>query len=490
MAADFRAPPRRRARAPCSCATHARTGSSCTADGSRRPTCFPRDAWTLDDLGGEPAWHRLAPDSEDPQPRYFGVGAYDGPTRRLVVFGGGIGASAFKDLAALRLDARPAWEPIAPRTPPTPRDQVAIGLAPGGRSLVAFGGFGSGTFPGRPDAGTHLADAWRLRLDGGDRRGTVTPEDEGTQDGTAPPDGAWRDATPRTGEPAPLHREAAAVASDPTTGRMFVLGGLEGDSELADAWVAEPRDHGRVRWRQLCAPAACGDAPTARWGGHAVYDPGADRVILFGGRRTDGTSFADTWALSLAGTPRWSRLDVAGDAPAPRWGGAAAYDPAGRRMIVAGGQTGADGAATSHDDVWALSLDGAPAWRRLAPAGAGPAPRRSAAYAVRTVHGRVELLVAGGLQAGTGTHYNDVWSLALDTPDGAWRELAPADCAAAPACRRSAGAVYDPRHDRLVMVFGRDAERFYDDAWAFDPEVARWRPLTVLSPRAGAPRSP
>jgi hypothetical protein len=94
------------------------------------PNRFPRDAWTLDDLGGSHGWHQLAPDSEDPQPRYFGLGAYDRPTRRLVVFGGGIGASAFKDLAALRLDAHPAWEPIAPAR------RTRHGLRPRRRALL------------------------------------------------------------------------------------------------------------------------------------------------------------------------------------------------------------------------------------------------------------------------------------------------------------------------------------------------------------------
>jgi hypothetical protein len=27
------------------------------------------------------------------------------------------------------------------------------------------------------------------------------------------------------------------------------------------------------------------------------------------------------------------------------------------------------------------------------------------------------------------------------------------------------------------MVFGRDAERFYGDAWTFDLETNRWRPV-------------
>ena len=98
---------------------------------------------------------------------------------------------------------------------------------------------------------------------------------------------------------------------------------------------------------------------------------------------------------------------------------------------------------------------------------------------MRDTGGSVALLVAGGLRAGAGAHGNDVWSLDLGTPEGAWRELVPADCAnpALPACRRSAGAVHDPRADRLVMVFGRDAERFYGDAWAFDLATTRWLAL-------------
>jgi hypothetical protein len=57
-----------------------------------------------------------------------------------------------------------------------------------------------------------------------------------------------------------------------------------------------------------------------------------------------------------------------------------------------------------------------------------------------------------------------------------WQQLAPSNCgdAATPACRRSASAVYDRRRDRLVMVFGRDAERFFADSWSFEFEDRRW----------------
>ena len=192
-----------------------------------------------------------------------------------------------------------------------------------------------------------------------------------------------------------------------------------------------------------------------------------------------GRRFDDVWALALGGAPRWTRIDAAGAAPAPRWGGAAGYDPVGRRMIVTGGQTGSDAGAIPHGDTWTLRLDGPPAWERLEPAGPAPAPRRSAAFAMRDAREGAELLVTGGLDATTGEHFNDDWALTLSAAGATWSRRAAADCAAsaAPPCRRSASAVYDPRRERLLLVFGRDGARFFGDAWAFGLRDDTWRAL-------------
>ncbi len=98
-----------------------------------------------------------------------------------------------------------------------------------------------------------------------------------------------------------------------------MVGGLEGDDELADVWAAD-LDRGPARWRQLCSPSSCGPGPAARWGAHAVYDPVADRIVVFGGRRSDGTSFADVWALSLGAHPRWSPTRARGRRAGPALG--------------------------------------------------------------------------------------------------------------------------------------------------------------------------
>lgn len=429
-----------------------------------------RDTWTLDDLGTTPTWTQARPDSEAPQRRFAGVGAFDSQLRQMLVFGGGLGLTALKDAAALDLRRREriAWRGLAPRTPLTGRDQAAVGFTRRTGSLFAFGGFGAGTFPGQLDAGVHLAETWRLR------------------------DGRWRNVTPLTGANTPLHREAAAVTTDPSGERMYVIGGLEGDDELGDAWVADLSRPGEPRWRQLCSPTSCGAGPAARWGAQAAYDPTGHRVVVFGGRRTDGTSFNDVWTLSLSGSPRWAQLEVAGAPPAARWGAAAGYDPVGRRIVLAAGQTGSDAEPISHNDAWALSLRGRAAWHRLAPLGAAPAPRRSPAYAMRVHGGTSQLVLAGGLDAGTRAHTNDVWSLTVRGGHAAWRQRFASDCgaAAAPACRRSASAAYDPRRGELLMVFGRDAQRFFGDAWAFDLAGRRWRTLAAGgATAAGAARA-
>jgi hypothetical protein len=132
------------------------------------------------------------------------------------------------------------------------------------------------------------------------------------------------------------------------------------------------------------------------------------------------------------------------------------------------------------NDTWAFDLGGQPAWTQLAPDGVAPPPRRSPAFAARPIaNGGVELVMATGLDATTGTHYNDVWRLDFGTDQGRWEQLAASDCSAPtttgrPSCRRSASAVYDARRDQLVVVFGRDAATFFADAAVFDLSQVRW----------------
>ncbi len=285
---------------------------------------YHRETWALEDLDGTPTWTQLEPDSESPQARFFHVAGYDSAGQQMVVFGGGSAGSAYRDTYGLSLPADgspPRWHTLSPTTPITARDQVAVVLD--GDVLTAFGGFGTGTFPGTLGAGTHLADTWQRDLRHRSR---------------------WRLATPTDETRVPIAREGAAYALDAEGQRMLVFGGLTGDTTLADAWVVDLRRPGRPRWQQLCSPTSCGSGPSARWAAHAVHDPVADRLVVFGGLTEDGTTANDVWALDLTGSPMWYELFPTGLRPAPRWSAASGYDPIGHRMVVFGGQSAPDAA--------------------------------------------------------------------------------------------------------------------------------------------------
>ncbi len=85
-----------------------------------------------------------------------------------------------------------------------------------------------------------------------------------------------------------------------------------------------------------------------------------------------------------------------------------------------------------------------------------------------------ELVVTSGLTIPGGFHHDDVWTLDLDDDAVSWVQLAPDDPDGGPAPRRSASAVYDADADRLLMTFGRDAQAFFDDTWAFDLDERSW----------------
>ncbi len=423
---------------------------------------YPEEVWTLDDLGGAPRWTRLPIDSERPQPRFFHLAGYDPEAQRMVVFAGGTAGNAYKDSHALQLgEGSGAWRGIQPSTDVTARDQVAVTFDQRTRRLTAFGGFGSGVFPGVPDAGTHLADSFQIRPGAGGRLER------------------WRNVTPVDPDAVPIAREATAYATDTAGHRLFLVGGLTGDIELNDVWVVEQTDTSRPQSRQLCSPTSCGSAPAPRWGGHAVFDPAGQQLVLFGGRGADGQAFDDTWVLELAGDPQWRRLQPSGPRPPARWGGAVALS--GDNVLLFGGQTGPDGTGVPLGDTWMLSLTGGGEWSRLdLSTDASPSPRRSPAYAsVPQPDGTSRLTVFGGLDATTGTHHNDVWTLSVTADgDASWTQLVEDRCAvsakAAPICRRSASAVYDAVTGQLIVVFGRDGNRFVADLWRFDIATSRW----------------
>jgi Galactose oxidase, central domain len=216
--------------------------------------------------------------------------------------------------------------------------------------------------------------------------------------------------------------------------------------------------------------------PSARYLHAAVYDPVRDRMVVIGGYSTRDL-VNDVWVLSLAGAPEWSQLSPAGTPPSARHVMSMIYDPVRGRVVIYGG---VDRKIGYRDDVWALSLDATPTWSRLAPADPGPGKRGYHSAVYDPVRDR--MIIFGGAHVGDPDSgpSNDTWALSLSGPP-AWTQLSPAG--PAPSARYGQSAVYDPRRDRIVVFGGFDGRARLNDAWSLSLQGRpHWRPLNPAGP--------
>jgi hypothetical protein len=196
--------------------------------------------------------------------------------------------------------------------------------------------------------------------------------------------------------------------------------------------------------------------------------------------------FNDVWALSLTGAPAWTQLTPSGTPPSARRYHTAIYDAVRDRMVVFGGNS----AGYYVGDVWALSLSGAPPWTQLTPTGTPPVGRSDHSAIYDPVRNR--MVVFGGYD-GSVYFRNDVWALSLSgTP--AWTQLIPTGTP--PSGRWSHSAIYDPVRDRMVVLEGAYSGSS-GDVWALSlsgtpawtqlaptgtPPSARWSHSAIYDP--------
>jgi len=283
----------------------------------------------------------------------------------MLIFGGANGLSLFSDVATLSLALAeyPAWSSLAVSgTPPSARSGQSAICDPVRDRVVMFGGI---------SGGAALSDAWELTLAG-------TPE--------------W--APLATSGAVPPGRLGHAAIYDPVRDRMLVLGGRSGPLYLSDVWALSLGDS--PAWTPL---SPSGTPPSARAFHAAVYDAARDRVVVFGGIGPSG-HLNDVWALSLEGLV-WTQLSLASPPPA-RQASAAIYDPVADRVVVFGGYDG----NTLFDDAWALSL-ASTAWSKLLPGGTVPTSRTGSSAIYDPLSDRM-LVFGGRTLAGSS---NETWGL-------------------------------------------------------------------------------
>ena len=79
---------------------------------------------------------------------------------------------------------------------------------------------------------------------------------------------------------------------------------------------------------------ASGPAPAARSRASLVHDPVRDRLLVFGGQTASAAYSNEVWELTLTGAPRWTQLDPEGSPPGGRILASVFHDPLRDRMVV------------------------------------------------------------------------------------------------------------------------------------------------------------
>ena len=238
-------------------------------------------------------------------------------------------------------------------------------------------------------------------------------------------------------------------------------------------WISVPLNLGQTssRWHLI--------GPAARYQHTAIYDPGSDTMVIFGGQHTSSTQdYKDLWWASNVTTTaclppcpiQWSHSSkaLAGN-PSARYGHTAVYDSTNLRMVVFGGAEGVESPAPCLNDLYVLedatAVGSGTEWVTLSATGSPP-PVRYSHTAVYDSNDN-EMIVFGGNNC-SGTYYNDVWVLTNANGLGgtpAWKQLSPSGPAPGP--RANTSAVYDAVDD-IMIVFGGYNGSPYGDLWVLN----------------------
>ena len=333
---------------------------------------YRSDQWSLE-LAATPAWSSVGPDTALVPFRYDAVSVLDAPGDRLIMALGrsfASGVAYVGDTWYRSIESNQGWSNTTASGPTDRALSVGVVDATANRALV-FGGEWKPDF----DPVVQTDELWALDLAGP----------------------AWSALTPGT---RPHERAETMGVFDVLRRQMLIHGGRYSSpvghpTVLADTWRY---DAAANVWSALAAGSYGG-----RWGEAGIVDPVRDRIVIFGGRDS-ASVFSDVHALSLSGGGMWSAIVTSGTPPPVLYndGCRAAYDATGDRMIVVAREDTTLG-------VYALSLNAPCTWSRLAPNGQWPSSR-SGFSAVFDPAGR-RVLVSGGDVNGAS---DETWSLYLD----------------------------------------------------------------------------
>lgn len=207
----------------------------------------------------------------------------------------------------------------------------------------------------------------------------------------------------------PLQNGAYAAIVDPVNDRKILFGGDQCHNQCFSNAVSALA-LGTSTWSVL---SPTGTAPPARFLPIAMYDGSRRRMVMIGGTFV---SDPDPWALAMpaGGATSWQKLTTF-TPPAQRYGSLAVYDAANDRMLLFGGRITQGNGATN--ELWSLSFVD-DSWELLSPAGHAFTPDECAAPlgVYDGARDRLIVLMAGATWELSGLSTTPTWNLLNTLP--------------------------------------------------------------------------
>ena len=188
--------------------------------------------------------------------------------------------------------------------------------------------------------------------------------------------------------------------------------------------------------------------PPGRLEASGTYDPGVDRVVIYGGFGSNRV-FQDTWLLDPSGSSPWARVPDQGLTPLPSHPGRFFHDPLRDRLLYVFGDD-----APAPQQVWQLKWGGASLWSVVSSVESGPTLRTRSSIVFDPIGDRMVFFGGRGPHPTLGTvEWNDVWQLRF-SPGPTWSPVATSGTP--PPITSDAPAVYDPARGRMLVLIGSE----------------------------------
>ncbi|MFN3198931.1 MAG: kelch repeat-containing protein [Bradymonadia bacterium] len=221
------------------------------------------------------------------------------------------------------------------------------------------------------------------------------------------------------------------------------------------------------------------EGPSARGRHAAVFGDGA--MWMFGGRTRQASSgpyqvLGDLWRFDPE-TRTWAEIMTDGPVPEGRYNHTLAYDANRDQLLLLGGNSSSSGAnPVVLEDMWRYDI-ATNSWSEIMPTGIPPEGRIWHAATFDTARDQM-LMYGGGDETAffAANYYDDLWAFYPDVDT--WERI-DGDSAEVPDSRFWSYIVHDTALDAYVMFAGHDATDLgnRNDIWAFDPEDGQWSPL-------------